>query len=147
MIQPAELLDKPLLKKRHDNEAASEGERARLEEEQQELAQDRARSSGRQLRKNGCYGYRERWWRSLEQAAVVQNADDASANEQQRHFGLQDDGDDEADRRDRPLQPVFHAKLGQAVAGMQDQRDDCGTYPIKDRGYRLQVAEIDIESA
>jgi len=30
---------------------------------------------------------------------------------------------------------------------MQDQRDDSGTYAIKDGGYRLQVAEIDIECA
>src|SRR6266446_10807787 len=29
---------------------------------------------------------------------------------------------------------------------MQDQRDDGGTYAIEDGGYRLQVAEIDIES-
>src|SRR6266576_3670691 len=30
---------------------------------------------------------------------------------------------------------------------MKDQRDDGGTYAIEDGGYRLQVAEIDIESA
>src|SRR6266849_3850901 len=30
---------------------------------------------------------------------------------------------------------------------MQDQCDDGGTYAIEDGGYRLQVAEIDIENA
>src|SRR5258706_10315546 len=40
LIQPAELLNKSLLKERHDHEAAPKGERASLEEEQQELAQD-----------------------------------------------------------------------------------------------------------
>ena len=35
LIQPAELLNEPLLKERHDHKAASKGERTRLEKEQQ----------------------------------------------------------------------------------------------------------------
>src|SRR5882672_2878516 len=30
---------------------------------------------------------------------------------------------------------------------MKNQRDNGGTYPIKDGGYRLQVAEIDVEGS
>src|SRR6266852_3556605 len=40
LIQPAELLNQSLLKERHDHKAASKGERARLEEEQQKLAEN-----------------------------------------------------------------------------------------------------------
>src|SRR5258708_7324603 len=40
LIQPADLLNKSVLKKRHDHEAAPEGEGTCLEEEQQEFAQD-----------------------------------------------------------------------------------------------------------
>ena len=80
---------------------------------------------GASCARTGADGYRERRRRrSLEQAAVIQNADDARADEQQRHFGLKDDGNRQADGRDRPLQPVFHAELGEPVAGMKDQRDD-----------------------
>ena len=69
----------------------------------------------------------------MEQAAVIQNADDAGADEQQRDFGLQDHGDGKADRRDHPLQPVFHAEFGEPVAGMQDQRDHGGADAVEDR--------------
>ena len=50
-------------------------------------------------------------------------------------------------RRDDPLQPVFHAELGQAPAGMQDQRDDGRADAVEDGRYRLEVAEIDVERA
>ena len=57
------------------------------------------------------------------------------------------DGDDKADRRDHPLQPVLHAELGEPVAGMQDQRDHRRADAVEDRRHRLQVAEIDVERA
>ena len=99
------------------------------------------------MRQDRRRGYRQCRRRSPEQAAVIQNADDARADEQQRHFGLKDDGDREADRRDRPLQPVLHAELGEPITGMKDQRDDGGTDAVEDGGHRPKVAEIDVECA
>ena len=84
---------------------------------------------------------------SPENVAVIEDADEAGADKQQRDFGLQDHGDDQAGRRDRPLQPVLHAELRKPVTGMEDERDDRRADAVEDGGDRLEVAEIDVERA
>ena len=51
------------------------------------------------------------------------------------------------DGRDHPLQLILHAELGEAIAGMQDQRDHRGADAVEDGGHRLEIAEMDVERA
>src|SRR5262249_25167928 len=51
----------------------------------------------------------------------------------------------QTDCGDRPLYEVFHAQLGEPVAGMQDQRDHRWAYAVKDRGHRPKVAEKNVQ--
>src|SRR5258708_96870 len=59
LIQPAELLNKALFEEGYDDEATTKGERARLEKEQQKLAQDRAGGARCELCQNGQRSYRK----------------------------------------------------------------------------------------
>ncbi len=146
LIEPTVLLHQSLLQERYDYQTAAECQRARLEKEQQELAQRRARRHRHELReyRHRCY-LQCRRRRTTKEAAVVQDADSTGADEQQRHFGLEHHCDNEADRRNCPLQPIFHPELRQAVTGVQDERDDRRTHAIEHRGNRLEVAEVDVE--
>jgi hypothetical protein len=60
-------------------------------------------------------------------------------------FALEDDGYDQADSREGALQPILHAELGQAVAGVEDQRDDGRAHAIEDRGDPLESTKVHVE--
>ena len=75
----------------------------------------------------------------------MKDSDKARANEQQRHFSLQDHGDEKTDHGDRPLQPVLHSELRQPVAGMENEGDDGGADSVKHGRHGGKIAQMDIE--
>src|SRR5260370_27726419 len=83
----------------------------------------------------------------MKRRAEKQNAKKPPPDKQQCSLGWKTGGDEGASGGDCPLQPVFNAELGKPIAGMQDQCDDGGAHAIEDRGHRLQVTEIHVESA
>jgi hypothetical protein len=103
LVEPAILLHQPLLEERHDDQPAAESERAGLEEEHQQLAEGRARRGRRQLRQQRGGRDLQHHRRAAHQVAVPEDPDDAGADEQQRHLGLKQHRDHEADAGDRPL--------------------------------------------
>jgi hypothetical protein len=118
----------------------------RLEEEQQELTDGRTRSNRHDLRENRCgQGWRRGRRQTAKKTTVVKSSDKARANEQKRHLGLQNHGDEETDYSERPLQPVVHSKLRQPVAGMEYECDDSRADPVKHSRHGGKVAEMDVE--
>src|SRR5262249_32498167 len=48
--------------------------------------------------------------------------------------------------RDRPLKPVLHAELREAITRMEDQRDDSGADTVEDSRDRFEITKIDVET-
>src|SRR5262249_14548115 len=150
LVQPARLLDQSLLEEGHDHQTAAERERAGFQEERQELAEQRAQAGRRGSsqwghRKERC-GARDGAAAS-EQGAVVQGADDAAPDEDERDLRLDGDGDDEGGGRQRQLQPVLHAELREPVTRVQDEGDDRRTDPVEDVRHGGQALELDVQRA
>ena len=136
-----------MLEEGNDDETAAECQGPRLEKEDEQLAEDRARGARaglREQRRDRHEGQRRR--RPPPQGRpVIHDPDDPRRDEQERHFGPGGDRDGEACGRDDPLQPVFHPEPRQPVARMEDERDDGRTRPVEDRGHRRQTAEMDVQ--
>jgi hypothetical protein len=71
LVEPAELLHQSLLEEWHDDEAAAEGERAGLEKEQQQLADDRSGRGRHELGEHGWHRGRQDRRRALEETAAA----------------------------------------------------------------------------
>src|SRR5206468_8420604 len=86
LAEPARLLDEAFLEERYDDEAATERERAGLQEEREELAQHRAQSLRRGAGGDERHAEHERRRRRYgvarpEEGAVGQDADDRGSDE------------------------------------------------------------------
>jgi hypothetical protein len=144
LIQPY-CCTRTLFEKRHDDEAAAEGQAPGLQEEREELAED---GCGRRLgvdRDRDQGEERRRRVSAAEQRTVIEDAENPGADEEDRHLGLEPDRHDKADPGHDPLQPVFHPELGEAVAGMDDQRDDRRADPVEQRGHPAKAAKVHVE--
>src|SRR3989454_9060953 len=130
-----------VLKERNDDEAAAEGERPCLQEEEEEPGQDRPRR-----RPGGGDGRWAQWCRRHQayaesvtqllsaERAIDNGSHDSGGKEEQRNLGPDGHGHDEACSRNPPLQLVFHPELRQPITGVEDQRDDGGAHTLEDRG-------------
>ncbi len=149
--EPAVVLHQALLEEGDDDQSTAEGEAARLQEEQHQLADDRRRRRVRRAdgadsahRHNEPRG--DRGWPSTpKQRAVVQQADHPGDDEEHGDLRLEHHGDDESRRRDRPLQPVLHAELGEPPAGVHDHGDHRRTDAVEHRRHPAQSPEMDVE--
>src|ERR1700722_1357514 len=144
-VEPSVLLDEPLLEKRHNHEAAAERERSGLKKEQQQLAECRIGCCGGSDEQRHRSDLQFNVWRFAKEIAVIEDADDPRADEQQGYFGLKNDRHREPGERDAPLQPILHAELRKAVTGVKDQGDHGWAHAVEDRGDGFEIAEIDVK--
>src|SRR5439155_13097758 len=99
-------------------------ERACLEKEGKQLTQQRAerrrcRATGHEWDADQERRDRRARLAPAEKRAVVEEADDAAADEDERHLGLYRDRDHKRSGGECPLEPIFHPELRQPVARME----------------------------
>ena len=124
LIQPSVCCTRPFSRKGNGNETTAEGNAAGLQEKHEQQAQ---RGYSRRLcgadAQWGAGEQRNRCAVAPKPRAAIEDAENTGPDERHRHLGFQPDRYEAAAGRNYPLQPVIHAEFGDAVTGMDDQRD------------------------
>lgn len=82
-----------------------------------------------------------------ETTSCIEDAENTGPFEQHRHFGFRPDRCEAATGRNHPLQLVVHAKLGEAVTAMDDQRDRRRADAVEDPRHPGEATKMDVSRA
>ena len=124
LIQPSGLLHEAFLEEGKGNETTAECNAAGLQEKHEQRAQ--CGYSRRLCDADAQWGAGEKRIRcavARKPRAAIEDAENTGPDEPHRRLGFQPDRYEAATGRNHPLQPVIHAEFGEAVTGMDDQRD------------------------